>query len=348
MDYRTAGVDTHAGQRFVELIKPAVLSTKQPHVLSGLGGFAAMSDLSFLKSYDKPVLLTTTDGVGTKLHLATLFDRHNTVGIDLVAMCVNDLLVTGAKPLLFLDYIACGKLNPEQMAVVVQGIAEGCRQASCALVGGETAEHPGLLKPEEYDLAGFCAGVCERDDLIDGTKIAEGDVIFALPSSGIHSNGISLVRKIFLKNGTEAPELKEDADFLINEVLLSPTRIFEPFLRPVLDAFAREKIQGIAGMIHVTGGGFYENVPRMIPAGLCAQIDVTLIPVPEVFRRIQERGNVKPQEMYSVYNMGAGMIVIVKKEHAERFAALTANTGLTPARCGQVVRSQEKVELKGL
>lgn len=348
MDYRKAGVDTHAGQRFVDLIKPAVQSTRQPHVLSGLGGFAAMSDLSFLKSYDKPVLLTTTDGVGTKLHLATMFNRHETVGIDLVAMCVNDLLVTGARPLVFLDYVACGKLHPEQMAVVVQGIAEGCRQASCALVGGETAEHPGLLEPEEYDLAGFCAGVAERDELIDGSKITEGDVIFALPSSGIHSNGISLVRKIFLPGGTERPESKQDEDFLRDQVLLAPTRIYEPFLRPALDQFAREKTRAIRGMVHVTGGGFYENVPRVIPAGLCARIDVKAIPVPPVFTSIGERGGVAVREMYSVYNMGAGMIVIVDKDQAERFAALVQKTGLTPELCGQVVRGSEKVELTGI
>lgn len=348
MDYQTAGVDTHAGQRFVDLIKPAVQSTRQPHVLSGLGGFAAMSDLSFLKSYEHPVLLTTTDGVGTKLHLATLFNRHETVGIDLVAMCVNDLLVTGAKPLVFLDYVACGKLHPEQMAVVVGGIAEGCRQAACALVGGETAEHPGLLDPEEYDLAGFCAGVAERDLLIDGSKIEEGDIVFALPSSGIHSNGVSLIRKIFLKNGTEMPDSQADRDFLRDQVLLAPTRIYEPFLRPVLDEFARQKTQAIRGMVHVTGGGFYENVPRVIPQGLSAEIDVRLIPVPAVFQRIQERGGVAVREMYSVYNMGAGMIAIVKKESADQFSALLQKTGLEPMRCGQVVRGSEKVVLTGI
>jgi phosphoribosylformylglycinamidine cyclo-ligase len=348
MDYQSSGVDTHAGQRFVDLIKPAVQSTRQPHVLSGLGGFAAMSDLSFLKSYDKPVLLTTTDGVGTKLHLATLFGRHETVGIDLVAMCVNDLLVTGARPLVFLDYVACGKLHPEQMAVVVGGIAEGCRQASCALVGGETAEHPGLLEPEEYDLAGFCAGVAERDLIIDGSRISEGDVIFALPSSGIHSNGVSLIRKIFLKNGTEMPDSVQDQEFLRDQVLLAPTRIYEPFLRPVLEEFARQKSPAIQGMVHITGGGFYENVPRVIPDGLCARIDVKSIPVPPVFERIQKRGGVAVREMYSVFNMGAGMIVIVKKDSAVRFASLLQQTGIEPARCGEVVRGNSKVELSGI
>lgn len=348
MDYRTAGVDTHAGARFVDLIKPAVNSTRQPHVLSGLGGFAAMSDLSFLKSYKQPVLLTTTDGVGTKLHLATLFNRHETVGIDLVAMCVNDLLVTGAKPLVFLDYVACGKLDPEQMAVVVRGIAEGCRQASCALVGGETAEHPGLLGPEEYDLAGFCAGVGERDELIDGSSIQEGSVIFALPSSGIHSNGLSLVRKIFLKDGTELPESETDRAFLRDEILLKPTRIYEPCLRPALDAFAKEGIRGVQGMVHITGGGFYENIPRVLPKGLAARINVSAVPVPNVFRRIQERGGVAAREMYSVYNMGAGMIAVTAREHADRFQSLVAQSGITAYQCGEIGRGPEPVELTGL
>ncbi|MBL8018369.1 MAG: phosphoribosylformylglycinamidine cyclo-ligase [Leptospirales bacterium] len=350
MDYKTAGVDTHAGQRFVKLIGDSVKSTRQPHVLGGLGGFAAMSDVSFLKDYKQPVLLTTTDGVGTKLHLATLFDRHETVGIDLVAMCVNDLLVTGAKPLVFLDYMAVGRLNPEKMAVVVAGIAEGCRQANCSLVGGETAEHPDLLEDAEYDLAGFCVGVGEKSAMIDGSKVQEGDVILALPSSGIHSNGVSLVRKLFLKNGTELPDVKADHDFLLNQILLKPTTIYEPYLRPVLDQAQTHAGSGdiwITGMVHVTGGGFYENVPRIVPEGLCAEIDPAKIPVPAVFETIAKRGVAK-KEMYSVYNMGAGMIAFVRPGSVGKVQELLKAQAMESFVCGSIVKGTEKVRLRGL
>lgn len=348
MDYKTAGVDTHAGQRFVKLISESVKSTRLPHVLGGLGGFAAMSDVSFLKDYKQPVLLTTTDGVGTKLHLATLFDRHETVGIDLVAMCVNDLLVTGARPLVFLDYMAVGRLNPEKMAVVVAGIAEGCRQAKCSLVGGETAEHPDLLEDAEYDLAGFCVGVGEKSSMIDGSKVQEGDVILALPSSGIHSNGVSLVRKLFLKNGTDLPDVQADHDFLLNQILLKPTTIYEPYLRPVLDeAQAAGGDIWITGMVHVTGGGFYENVPRIVPDGLCAEIDPAKIPVPEVFQTIANRG-VARREMYSVYNMGAGMIAFVRPAATEKVRTLLKAQGMESFVCGTITKGTEKVRLYGL
>ncbi|MCE9596828.1 MAG: phosphoribosylformylglycinamidine cyclo-ligase [Spirochaetia bacterium] len=351
MDYKTAGVDTHAGQRFVKLIGDSVKSTRQPHVMSGLGGFAAMSDVSFLKDYKQPVLLTTTDGVGTKLHLATLFDRHETVGIDLVAMCVNDLLVTGAKPLLFLDYMAVGRLNPEKMAIVVQGIAEGCRQARCSLVGGETAEHPDLLEDAEYDLAGFCVGVGEKASMIDGTRVQEGDVILALPSSGIHSNGVSLVRKLFLKNGTELPDSSADCEFLVNEILLKPTTIYEPYLRAVLDqgqqALATNNETWISGMIHVTGGGFFENIPRIVPEGLTAEIDPDKIPLPPVFTTIANRG-VARREMYSVYNMGAGMIVFARPVAVGEIQKTLKGNGMDAAVCGLIKRGADKVRLLGL
>ncbi|HMU83733.1 MAG TPA: phosphoribosylformylglycinamidine cyclo-ligase [Leptospiraceae bacterium] len=343
MDYKTAGVDTHAGQQFVKLIGPAVASTKKPHVLGGLGGFAAMSDLSFLKEYKRPVLLSTTDGVGTKLHLAKLFNRHETVGIDLVAMCANDLLVTGARALIFLDYVACGKLNPEQMAIVVQGVAEGCKQAGCSLVGGETAEHPGLLDNDEYDLAGFCAGVAEHDLLITGKEIREGDVILALPSSGIHSNGVSLIRKIFLKED-RLPDSASDRDFLLNDILLKPTRIYEPFLRGAIDNHPG----AITGMVHITGGGFYENVPRIIPDGLCADIDTALIPVPALFDHIMKKGSVARKEMYSVYNMGAGMIMAVRPDQVESVVASIQQAGLSAHKAGIVIRNTEKVLLRGI
>ena len=309
--YEQAGVSTAAGQDFVKRIGQAVKSTHNQNVLGQQDGFAGLYDVSFLKEYKQPVLVSGTDGVGTKLRLATLFNEHSGVGIDLVAMCANDILVTGAKAHFFLDYIATGKLAPEQMSQVVESICEGCRQAGAALVGGETAEHPGIFGDDEYDLAGFMVGAGEKDEIITGQKIEPGHVIIGLPSSGVHSNGLSLIRKIYLKDGLYLPDSEEDRDFLHKEIL-KPTIIYEPYIRPLLDAG-----QAIHGLVHITGGGFYENIPRILPTGLIARFDRKKIQVPEIFSLIGERGGIDEDELFSVYNMGVGMALACPPEAAE-------------------------------
>ncbi len=308
LTYKQAGVDTEAGQEMVRRIAGAVKSTHDGRVLDLPGGFAGLFDVSFLKNFKQPVLVSSTDGVGTKLVLATLFDQHEGVGQDLVAMCANDLLVCGARPLFFLDYIACGRLDPEKMSRIVASIAGGCRLAGCALVGGETAEHPDTMSAGEYDLAGFIVGAVERERIVDGREIQPGDALIALPSSGIHSNGLSLVRRIFLKNGLELPDGENDRAFL-RERILTPTIIYEPYLRPLFDSatFA----PALRGLVHVTGGGFYENIPRVLPAGLGARIERGALPGHELFEHIRARGGVDEDEMFRVFNMGAGMIVVV-------------------------------------
>ncbi|MCB1175516.1 MAG: phosphoribosylformylglycinamidine cyclo-ligase [Leptospiraceae bacterium] len=306
--YKDAGVDTVAGQHFVRNIRDAVRTTWNQWVFQDKAGFAGLLDISFVKEYRHPLLVSATDGVGTKLHLARLFDRHDTVGQDLVAMCANDLLATGARPLQFLDYIACGKLDGPKMESIVSGIAHGCRLADCVLAGGETAEHPDLMAADEYDLAGFVVGVVERDQRITGEQVSAGDVLIALPSSGVHSNGISLVRRLFLKDGIELPQDSAVRDFLHDEILLQPTIIYEQILRPLLIKPAiRAAIHGIA---HITGGGFYENVPRILSPGLQARLDMHSYALPAVFERIQAQG-VEHTEMHHVFNMGVGMILAV-------------------------------------
>jgi phosphoribosylformylglycinamidine cyclo-ligase len=307
--YRQAGVDTAAGQHFVNLIKPAVKSTFTQNVMGGLGGFSALYDVSFLKEYKEPVLVSSTDGVGTKLTLARLFNRHETIGLDLVAMCANDLLVTGARPLFFLDYIAVGRLQPEQMKIVVESIAAGCRLAHCSLVGGETAEHPGVMADEDYDLAGFIVGCLEKERLKQTDRIAEGDVIVGIPSSGIHSNGVSLVRKIFLNHGL-LPSSEQDRAFLRDKILLAPTILYEEIVREVIEA-------GLpTGMVHITGGGFHENVPRVLPDDLSAEF--TSWTLPEPFASLQHRGNLRYDEMLSVFNCGYGYLIMVREKDVER------------------------------
>jgi len=313
-------VDTGEGQRFVSLIKDAVTSTHSPNVLAGYGGFAGCFDVSFLKNYENPVLVSATDGVGTKLRLASLFHKHDTIGIDLVAMCSNDILVTGAKPLLFLDYIACGKLNADAMKTVVASIAEGCRQAKASLIGGETAEHPGLMNSDDYDLAGFMVGAVEKGEILDGQKVKAGDILIGLPSSGVHSNGLSLVRKIFLKNGIDLPDSSEDQLFLKNEIL-RPTIIYEPDIRPLFD----ERI-GIHGIVHITGGGFFENIPRILPKHLRAVINKNELRIPELFQKIEKRGNIPEMEMFSVFNMGVGMIIAAAKSDAQKILDILKQT----------------------
>lgn len=298
-----------AGQRFVDLIKPAVRSTQSPNVMGGLGGFSALYNIGFIKDYAEPVLVSSTDGVGTKLTLARLFNRHETIGLDLVAMCANDLLVSGARPLFLLDYIAVGRLRPEQMQTVVESIAAGCRLAHCSLVGGETAEHPGVMADEDYDIAGFVVGVIEKDRLMQANRVAEGDVIIGIPSSGIHSNGVSLVRRIFLDHGM-LPAAEEDRAFLRDQILLAPTIIYEEVVRDVIEA-------GLpTGMVHVTGGGFYENVPRILPDTLFAEF--TPWSLPEPFASLQHRGNLRYDEMLSVFNCGYGYLMMVREEDAQK------------------------------
>lgn len=316
--YKAAGVDTVAGQRFVDLIKPAVRSTQSPLVIGGLGGFSAMYDASFLKEYNHPLLVSSTDGVGTKLTLAQLFNRHNTIGLDLVAMCANDLLVCGAKAHFFLDYVAVGQLNPDQLKIVIESIALGCRLAECSLVGGETAEHPGIMKKDDYDLAGFVVGAVEKSVVEQLNQIDVGDLIIGIPSSGIHSNGVSLIRKLFLENG-ELPASNTEKLFLENQVLLSPTVIYESVIRKIID-------QSIStGMAHITGGGFYENVPRVLKPNLKAELKSWSLPEP--FATIQSKGNIRLQEMHSVFNCGYGYLVMVRPQNKD-LALKLINEGL--------------------
>lgn len=312
MTYKDAGVDTHSGQDFVRQISRNVKKTYNEMVIPDQAGFAGLLDISIIKDYEQPVLVSATDGVGTKLHLARLFNQHHTVGIDLVAMCVNDLLATGAKPLQFLDYIACGKLDPKKMSSIVAGISAGCIQADCVLAGGETAEHPDTMHTDEYDLAGFVTGIVDLKNKIDPSRITQGDVLIALPSSGIHSNGMSLVRKLFLKDGLHLPDDQATCDFLQNEILLKPTVIYEKVLRPVLDKFDKTGLHGIS---HITGGGFYENIPRILPDGIAARIDLKNLEVPDVFHKIQSAG-VDKNEMFNVFNMGIGMLLVVSNHTA--------------------------------
>ncbi|MGE8721771.1 phosphoribosylformylglycinamidine cyclo-ligase [Leptospira terpstrae] len=299
--YKEAGVDTEKGQEFVKRIKSNVASTHNKNVLGGLGGFAACYDVSFLKSYNEPILLSGTDGVGTKLQIARLLDIHDTVGIDLVAMCVNDILVNGGKPLFFQDYIACGKLFLPRMEAIVSGIVKGCKLADCALVGGETAEHPGVMPDDEYDLAGFVVGVVEKQKMIDGRTIKAGDSIIGLGSSGPHSNGFSLIRRLLLKDG-KLPSSSSDFDFLKNHVF-QPTKIYVQTILSIIEKFS------IKGMVHITGGGFYENIPRVLPSGIGAEINN--LPESYVFSKLEKDHSLDRHDMYGTFNMGVGYILVV-------------------------------------
>lgn len=311
LTYKDAGVDKEAGYKQVSLIKGLIKKTHTPGVLSDIGGFSGLFQLD-TDRYKEPVLVSGTDGVGTKLRIAFMMDKHDTIGEDCVAMCANDILCQGAKPLFFLDYIATGKLIPEKMAEVVEGVSNGCIKARCALIGGETAEMPGFYKEDEYDMAGFCVGVVDKSEVINGSTIEEGDYIIGLPSSGIHSNGYSLVRKIvFEKEKLDINTHIEELGTTIGEELLKPTRIY---INPVYDLIERFNIKGIS---HITGGGFYENIPRMLPKGLTAHIDISLIDTPKIFNLLQRWGNISTEEMYSTFNMGVGMILVVSKEELE-------------------------------
>lgn len=344
-NYEESGVNLQAGYEVVSRIKPLVASTARKGCMGGIGAFGGMFDLGEL-NYRHPVLVSGTDGVGTKLKLAFIMDKHDTVGIDAVAMCVNDILAQGAEPLLFLDYVAVGKNEPAVVEAIVAGVAEGCRQAGCALVGGETAEMPGMYPEGEYDIAGFATGAVEKERLIDSSRVAEGDVLLALPSSGVHSNGFSLVRKIIADRGLDLhrvyPELESDRP--LGEVLLTPTRIY---VKPVLEVLAEVEVDGIA---HITGGGFYENIPRIIPEGLMAVVDVEKIPVPAVFRFLEKEGGIPRGEMYGVFNMGIGLVLAVRPEAAPRVREILEKAGEHPLEIGTVERSEDgkNIVLKGL
>ena len=317
--YKQAGVNIEAGYESVKRMGQHVKRTARPGVLGGLGGFGGNFDLSSL-NYKEPVLVSGTDGVGTKLMLAFLMDKHDTIGVDAVAMCVNDIVVQGAEPLYFLDYIACGKSEPERIEAIVKGIADGCEQAGCALIGGETAEMPGMYDPEEYDLAGFSVGAVEKPNLISGDAIEPGDVVIGLSSSGLHSNGFSLVRRILLeKAGLSLTDSVDGLDGRLGDVLLTPTKIY---VKPLLAALKKHTIHGLA---HITGGGFYENVPRMLPSGTKVEIDNGSWPVPEIFRVLKEKGELSERDLFSTFNMGIGMMVVVsEKEHVDVIRTLEA------------------------
>ncbi len=311
MDYKKAGVDIEAGYRSVELMKEDVRRTMRPEVLGGIGGFSGAFSLEAVKGMEKPVLLSGTDGVGTKLKLAFLLDKHDTIGIDCVAMCVNDVACAGGEPLFFLDYIACGRNFPEKIAAIVKGVAEGCRQAGAALVGGETAEHPGLMPEEEYDLAGFAVGVAEEKALITGEHIKDGDVLVGMASSGVHSNGFSLVRKVFEMTRESLDTYYEELGGTLGETLLTPTKIYVKALKSVKEAGVVVK-----GCSHITGGGFYENIPRMLPEGIRAVVEKGSYEVPAIFRLLQRKGQIEEQMMYNTYNMGLGMVLALAPEDA--------------------------------
>lgn len=338
INYKDAGVDVANGQKEVELIKKLVEKTQSENVLSKLGGFSGLFSLENL-NIKNPVLVSGTDGVGTKVMLAQMMDKHDTIGIDCVAMCVNDILCQGAKPLFFLDYIACGKLVPEKMEKIVKGVADGCLQANASLIGGETAEMPGLYKENDYDLAGFCVGIVDKEKIITGEKIKKGDHIFGLKSSGIHSNGYSLVRKIVLeKEKLSLDEKIEGLDTSLGEELLKPTKIYVKEILALL-----EKIE-INGLSHITGGGFYENIPRMIPDGLCAKIDVRNIPLPKIFSFLEKWGELDKKDMYETFNMGVGLVFAVDKKDIEKVREIIDEDELLDL--GEVIENDEKIDLK--
>ena len=313
MDYKNAGVDIEAGYKSVELMKKHIAMTMRPEVLTGIGGFSGAFSMEAFKTMEKPTLVSGTDGVGTKLKLAFLMDRHDTVGIDCVAMCVNDIACAGGEPLFFLDYIACGKNIPEKIASIVSGVAEGCRQSRAALIGGETAEHPGLMPEEEYDLAGFAVGVVDEKDLIDGKNIKSGDVILGIASSGVHSNGFSLIRKIFVMTTESLNTYYDELGKTLGEALIEPTKIYVKALKNVKEAGVV-----IKGCSHITGGGFYENIPRMLPDGVTAVIEKGSYPIPPIFELMRKEGNLEEKVMYNTYNMGLGMVLAVAPENAQK------------------------------
>ena len=340
MDYKNAGVDIEAGYESVELMKKYVKGTMRPEVLGGLGGFSGAFSMEAIKGMEEPVLLSGTDGCGTKVKLAFLLDKHDTIGIDCVAMCVNDVACAGGEPLFFLDYIACGKNYPEKIATIVSGVAEGCKQSGCALIGGETAEHPGLMPEDEYDLAGFTVGVVDKKDIITGENLKAGDVLIGMASTGVHSNGFSLVRKIFKMDKETLNTYHEELGKTLGEALLAPTRIYVKALKNVKEAGVRVK-----ACSHITGGGFYENVPRMLPEGKHAVIKKDSYEVPAIFKMMEREGNVEEHMMYNTYNMGIGMIVAVDPADVDKTIEAIKATGDTPYVIGHIEDGEKGVTL---
>ncbi|MCR4731617.1 MAG: phosphoribosylformylglycinamidine cyclo-ligase [Lachnospiraceae bacterium] len=344
MDYKNSGVDIEAGYKSVELMKEYVKGTMRPEVLGGLGGFSGAFSLKDIKNMEDPVLLSGTDGCGTKVKLAFLMDKHDTIGIDAVAMCVNDVACAGGEPLFFLDYIACGKNYPEKIATIVKGVAEGCKQSDCALIGGETAEHPGLMPENDYDLAGFSVGVCDRKDIITGEEIAEGDVLIGLASTGVHSNGFSLVRKVFEKEMTTeglAVAYDELGGKTLGETLLTPTRIYVKAMKSIKNAGIR-----VHGCSHITGGGFYENVPRMLHDGVRAVIEKGSYPMLPIFPMMQKKGNIEEEMMYNTFNMGLGMVLAVAAEDADAVICAAEAAGDHAYKVGKIVAGEKGVDLR--
>ena len=336
--YAAAGVDIEAGYQGVKMMNRYVQRTLTADVISDLGGFGGLFSLD-LHGLEKPVLVSGTDGVGTKQRIAQLMDRHNTVGIDCVAMCVNDIICCGAKPLFFLDYIAIGKNIPEKVVSLVSGVSEGCVRAGCALIGGETAEHPGTMKPDDYDLAGFAVGVVDRDKILDKNKMQPGDVVIALPSSGLHSNGYSLVRKVFDVENADLGQYYGELGCALGEELLRPTKIYA---RPVLAAIEAADIRGIS---HITGGGFYENIPRCIPDGLCAKIEKKALRIPPIFPLLSRMGGISERDMFNTFNMGTGMVLVAARDSADKALAALHSLGQEAGVIGEIVSGEEKVAL---
>ena len=340
MDYKNAGVDIEAGYKSVELMKKHIKTTMRPEVLGGIGGFAGAFSLAKIKEMREPVLLSGTDGCGTKVQLAYIMDKHDTIGIDAVAMCVNDIACSGGEPLFFLDYIACGKNYPEKIATIVSGVAEGCNQSGAALVGGETAEHPGLMPENEYDLAGFAVGVVEKDELITGENIKAGDTLIGIASSGVHSNGFSLVRKVFEMTKESLDTYYDELGTTLGEALLAPTRIYVKALKAVKDAGVM-----IKGCSHITGGGFYENIPRMLPDGARAQVKKDSYEVPAIFKLLAKKGDIDVHMMYNTYNMGVGMCLAIDPTDADKTIAAIESAGDKAFVLGTVVAGEKGVDL---
>ena len=340
MDYKNAGVDIEAGYKSVELMKEHVKKTMRPEVLGGLGGFSGAFSLAKIKEMEEPVLLSGTDGCGTKVKLAMILDKHDTIGIDAVAMCVNDIACAGGEPLFFLDYIACGKNYPEKIASIVKGVAEGCLQSDAALIGGETAEHPGLMPEDEYDLAGFAVGVCDKKDMITGENLAAGDVLIGMASTGVHSNGFSLVRKVFDMTKDSLNTYYDELGATLGETLLAPTRIYVKALRAIKDAGVTVK-----ACSHITGGGFYENIPRMLKDNTVAVVQKDSYTVPSIFDLMAKKGNIDEQMMYNTFNMGIGMVLAVDPKDVDAVMKAIRSTGDTPYVIGHIENGEKGVQL---
>ncbi len=340
MNYKSAGVDVEAGYESVRLMKSSVEKTMRPEVLGGLGGFSGAFLGKALKGMESPVLLSGTDGVGTKLKLAFIMEKHDTIGIDCVAMCVNDVACAGGEPLFFLDYIACGKNEPKKIASIVKGVSEGCIQADAALIGGETAEHPGMMPADEYDLAGFTVGVCEEKELITGKEIKEGDVLIGIASSGVHSNGFSLIRRVFPMEERILNHRVEDLGMTLGEALLTPTKIYVKTLKAVKEAGIK-----VLGLSHITGGGFYENIPRMLPDGLYAEVDTSKYEIPQIFQLIKREGRVEWRDMYNTFNCGIGLVAALKQEDADAFLSVMKKERESAWVIGTVKAGEKRAEV---